>query len=91
MDPSSELRWASKQVPMVPLRCLKRYGHRQVPLVSKTEYALLNLNPKTKAVSLLKEDGDLKLDLDLPGSRTEEDLKVETDILKAFEKDLVAA
>eukprot|EP00438_Fugacium_kawagutii_P000618 Skav224340 [mRNA] locus=scaffold2411:22272:23044:- [translate_table: standard] len=63
-----------------------------VPVVTKTEYPLMNLNADTGAVSLLRENGEVKIDLDLPaasGKPSEEDTKLQADILRAFDKDLV--
>ena len=66
----------------------------EVPVVTKTEYPLMNLNVDTGAVSLLQENGELKIDLNLPTRQlqqktTEEDAKVEADIVRAFTNDLI--
>ncbi|CAJ1430156.1 unnamed protein product [Effrenium voratum] len=64
-----------------------------VPVVTKTEYPLMNLNADTGAVSLLRDNGELKIDLNLPaapaGKPTEDDAKLQADILRAFAKDLL--
>ena len=62
-----------------------------VPVVTKTEYPLMNLNAETFAVSLLQDNGELKIDLNLPaaGKATEEDTKLQQDILRAFADELV--
>merc|ERR1719161_2005278 len=62
----------------------------EVPFVKRTEYQLLNADPSTGEVSLLLEDGGTKDDLNLPtfvstGEPTEEDKKVQEEILQAFE------
>eukprot|EP00913_Durusdinium_trenchii_P027664 g25945.t1 len=48
----------------------------EVPVVTKTEYLLVNLNEETGEVSLLQDNGELK-----------DDVKVEADIMKAFSSD----
>ena len=65
-----------------------------VPVVTKTEYPLMNLNAETFAVSLLQDNGELKIDLNLPaaaGKATEEDTKLQQDILRAFADELVVS
>ena len=65
-----------------------------VPFVSKTEYPLMNLNADTGAVSLLKDNGELKIDLNLPAAgakNSEEDVKLQQDILRAFANDLLVS
>merc|ERR1712066_358300 len=62
----------------------------EVPFVKRTEYQLLNADSGTGEVSLLLEDGGTKDDLNLPtfintGEPTEEDEKVQKEILDAFE------
>ncbi|CAK9057044.1 Eukaryotic translation initiation factor 5A-4 (eIF-5A-4) (eIF-4D) [Durusdinium trenchii] len=62
----------------------------EVPVVTKTEYLLVNLNEETGEVSLLQDNGELKVDLNLPAHRhktSEDDVKVEADIMKAFSSD----
>ncbi len=65
----------------------------EVPVVTKTEYALINLNAETGAVSLLKDDGEVKIDLNLPAATilkpTEEDVKLQAEIIASFDKDLL--
>merc|ERR1711937_864378 len=61
-----------------------------VPFVKNTEYQLLNADPDTGEVSLLLEDGTTKDDLNLPtfvkvGEPTEDDKKVQDEIMKLFE------
>merc|ERR1712217_112610 len=61
-----------------------------VPFVKRTEYQLLNADPNSGEVSLLLESGDTKDDLNLPcfvqtGEPTEEDQKVQKEILDGFE------
>lgn len=66
--------------------------HLEVPVVTKTEYPLMNLNAESFAVSLLQDNGELKIDLNLPaaaGKATEEDSKLQQDILRAFADELV--
>ena len=70
--------------------------HMDVPVVTKTEYPLMNLNAETLAVSLLQENGELKIDLNLPaaagnGKATEEDSKLQQDILRAFADELLVS
>eukprot|EP00438_Fugacium_kawagutii_P000631 Skav224353 [mRNA] locus=scaffold2411:349686:351079:- [translate_table: standard] len=71
-----------------------------VPVVTKTEYPLMNLDADTGAVSLLRENGEasgvhellVKIDLDLPAASckaSEEDTKLQEDILRAFDQNLV--
>ena len=65
-----------------------------VPVVTRTEYPLMNLNAETFAVSLLQDNGELKIDLNLPaaaGKATEEDTKLQQDILRAFADELVVS
>merc|ERR1719411_406362 len=62
----------------------------EVPFVKRTEYQLLNADANTGEVSLLLESGETKDDLNLPtfkqnGEPTEEDTKVQKDILEFFE------
>merc|ERR1711963_111411 len=62
----------------------------EVPFVKRTEYQLLNADAGSGEVSLLLEDGGTKDDLNLPaflttGEPTEEDVKVQKEILDAFE------
>merc|ERR1712061_384737 len=62
----------------------------EVPFVKRTEYQLLNADPGTGEVSLLLESGESKDDLNLPtfvktGEPTEDDAKVQKEILEAFE------
>merc|ERR1712187_447249 len=62
----------------------------EVPFVKRTEYQLLNADAATGEVSLLLEDGNTKDDLNLPcfvttGEPTEDDTKVQKEILDAFE------
>lgn len=65
----------------------------EVPVVTKTEYALMNLNAETGAVSLLQDDGEVKIDLNLPAATllkpTEEDVKLQGEIIASFDKDLL--
>mmetsp|Transcript_20679 Transcript_20679/g.31117 ORF Transcript_20679/g.31117 Transcript_20679/m.31117 type:complete len:171 (+) Transcript_20679:67-579(+) len=61
-----------------------------VPFVKRTEYQLLDANPDDGSVSLLLESGDTKDDLNLPcfvktGEPTEEDTKVQKELLDAFD------
>merc|ERR1712060_622711 len=61
-----------------------------VPFVVKTEYQVLTADEDTGEVSLLKEDGDTKDDLNLPtvvkvGEPTDDDKKVKDEMLKALE------
>merc|ERR1712061_639102 len=61
-----------------------------IPFVKRTEYQLLNADPGTGEVSLLLEDGGTKDDLNLPcfistGEPTEEDTKVQKEILEGFD------
>uniref|UniRef100_A0A7S1MEG8 Eukaryotic translation initiation factor 5A n=1 Tax=Alexandrium catenella TaxID=2925 RepID=A0A7S1MEG8_ALECA len=61
-----------------------------VPFVKRTEYQLLNADKDTGEVSLLLEDGGTKDDLNLPcfitqGEPTEDDKKVQQEILDAFD------
>merc|ERR1711884_31809 len=61
----------------------------EVPFVKRTEYQLLNADPNTGEVSLLLESGETKDDLNLPcfkqaGEPTEEDVKVQKDIIDFF-------
>ena len=70
--------------------------HMDVPVVTKVEYPLMNLNAETLAVSLLQENGELKIDLNLPaaagnGKATEEDSKLQQDILRAFADELLVS
>merc|ERR1712014_335523 len=62
----------------------------EVPFVKRTEYQLLNADASTGEVSLLLEDGGTKDDLNLPcfntqGEPTEDDAKVQKEILDFFE------
>mmetsp|Transcript_109757 Transcript_109757/g.350133 ORF Transcript_109757/g.350133 Transcript_109757/m.350133 type:complete len:169 (-) Transcript_109757:197-703(-) len=62
-----------------------------VPFVKKTEYQVLTADKDTGEVSLLMEDGSTKDDLNLPtfmtvGEPTEEDKKVQHEILSEMEK-----
>merc|ERR1712228_645736 len=62
-----------------------------VPFVKRTEYTLLMADDSSGEVSLLKESGDTKDDLNLPtfvklGEPTEDDKKVTKEILEAQEK-----
>ena len=62
----------------------------EVPFVKLTEYQLLNADPDSGEVSLLLEDGGTKDDLNLPcfvqsGQPTDDDAKVQKEILDAFE------
>merc|ERR1712013_494600 len=61
-----------------------------VPNVKRTEYQLLNADAQSGEVSLLLESGDTKDDLNLPtftkvGEPTDEDVKVQKEMLEAFE------
>merc|ERR1711915_565384 len=61
-----------------------------VPFVKRTEYQVLTADGATGEVSLLKEDGSTKDDLNLPtfvkvGEPTDDDKKVQDEILKLFE------
>merc|ERR1712083_977187 len=63
----------------------------EVPFVKRTEYQVLNADINTGEVSLLLENGNTKEDLNLPcfvktGEPTEEDAKVQKEILEEFEK-----
>merc|ERR1712190_637550 len=63
----------------------------EVPFVKRTEYQLLNADSSTGEVSLLLDDGGTKDDLNLPtfvstGEPTDEDKKVQEEILQAFEE-----
>merc|ERR1712037_685372 len=63
----------------------------EVPFVKRTEYQLLNADASTGEVSLLLEDGGTKDDLNLPcfvttGEPTEEDNKVQQEIIRAFDE-----
>merc|ERR1719362_957455 len=63
----------------------------EVPFVKRTEFQLLNADASSGEVSLLLEDGTTKDDLNLPcfvktGEPTEEDVKVQEEILKCFEE-----
>merc|ERR1712054_168110 len=58
-----------------------------VPFVKKTEYQVLSADADSGEVSLLKEDGSTKDDLNLPtvvkiGEPTDEDKKVKDEMLK---------
>jgi len=60
-----------------------------VPVVKNQEYQLLNADADSGEVSLLQEDGTTKDDLNLPcfiqqGEPTEDDKKVQEEILKLF-------
>merc|ERR1711953_275206 len=60
-----------------------------VPFVKNDEYQLLNADGDTGEVSLLKEDGTTKDDLNLPtfvttGEPTDDDKKTVKDILEGF-------
>merc|ERR1712050_453611 len=62
----------------------------EVPFVKRTEYQLLNADGGSGEVSLLLEDGGTKDDLNLPcfittGEPTEEDTKVQKELLEAFD------
>merc|ERR1712203_1346537 len=62
-----------------------------VPFVKRTEYQLLTADESSGEVSLLRESGDTKDDLNLPtfvklGEPTEDDKKVTKEILEAQEK-----
>ena len=62
----------------------------EVPIVKRTEYQLLNADAETGEVSLLLETGETKDDLNLPcfgttSDPTDEDKKVQEEILKAFD------
>merc|ERR1711862_938698 len=62
-----------------------------VPFVKRTEYQLLTADADSGEVSLLKESGDTKDDLNLPnrvevGEPTEDDKKVTKEIVDACEK-----
>merc|ERR1712137_490629 len=62
----------------------------EVPFVKRTEYQLLNADADSGEVSLLLEDGGTKDDLNLPtvvtqGEPTEDDKKVQDEIMKLFE------
>ncbi|CAE7212838.1 ELF5A-1 [Symbiodinium natans] len=62
----------------------------EVPVVTKTEYPLMNLNADTGAVSLLQDNGELKIDLNLPGAgKANEEDTLQADILRAFGNDLL--
>merc|ERR1719237_353868 len=61
-----------------------------VPFVNKTEYQVLSADEDTGEVSLLKEDGNTKDDLNLPtvvkvGEPTEDDAKVTKEMIKALD------
>eukprot|EP00413_Alexandrium_margalefii_P045978 CAMPEP_0204608200 /NCGR_PEP_ID=MMETSP0661-20131031/60172_1 /ASSEMBLY_ACC=CAM_ASM_000606 /TAXON_ID=109239 /ORGANISM="Alexandrium margalefi, Strain AMGDE01CS-322" /LENGTH=169 /DNA_ID=CAMNT_0051619691 /DNA_START=76 /DNA_END=585 /DNA_ORIENTATION=+ len=61
-----------------------------VPFVKRTEYQLLNADTNDGSVSLLLESGETKDDLNLPcfiqqGEPTEDDTKVQKELLEAFE------
>ena len=63
----------------------------EVPFVKRTEYQCLTADEDTGAMSLLKEDGDCKDDLNLPnfvsiGEPTDEDKKLAKEICEAVEK-----
>lgn len=63
----------------------------EVPFVKRTEYQVLNADADTGEVSLLQENGDTKDDLNLPcfvkiGEPTEEDKKIQAEILDEFAK-----
>eukprot|EP00405_Crypthecodinium_cohnii_P003030 CAMPEP_0194764530 /NCGR_PEP_ID=MMETSP0323_2-20130528/23348_1 /TAXON_ID=2866 ORGANISM="Crypthecodinium cohnii, Strain Seligo" /NCGR_SAMPLE_ID=MMETSP0323_2 /ASSEMBLY_ACC=CAM_ASM_000346 /LENGTH=167 /DNA_ID=CAMNT_0039691979 /DNA_START=86 /DNA_END=589 /DNA_ORIENTATION=+ len=60
-----------------------------VPFVKRTEYQVLSADEDTGEVSLLKEGGDLKDDLNLPtvvtvGEPTDEDKKVSAELLQGL-------
>merc|ERR1711972_61997 len=62
----------------------------EVPFVKRTEYQVLNADPNSGEVSLLLESGETKDDLNLPtfkaqGEPTEDDVKVQKEILESFE------
>merc|ERR1712050_469097 len=62
----------------------------EVPFVKRTEYQVLNADPNSGEVSLLLESGETKDDLNLPtfkaqGEPTEDDVKVQKEILEGFE------
>merc|ERR1711948_230246 len=62
-----------------------------VPVVKNTEYQLLNADEDSGEVSLLQEDGTTKDDLNLPcfiqqDEPTEDDKKVQKEIIDLFEK-----
>merc|ERR1712187_714268 len=62
----------------------------EVPFVKRTEYQVLNADPSSGEVSLLLESGETKDDLNVPafvkqGEPTEEDVKVQKEILDGFE------
>merc|ERR1719199_225170 len=61
-----------------------------VPFVKRVEWQCLTADPTTGEVSLLLEDGGTKDDLNLPtfvkvGEPTEDDKKVQDEIMKLFE------
>merc|ERR1712190_551773 len=63
----------------------------EIPFVKRTEYQLLNVDQSSGEVSLLLEDGNTKDDLNLPtfvaqGEPTEEDQKIQKDILEYFKE-----
>merc|ERR1719240_2281733 len=62
-----------------------------VPFVTKTEYQVLTADPDSGEVSLLKDDGTTKDDLNLPifvkiGEPTQEDKKLSKEIVDLTEK-----
>merc|ERR1712019_87170 len=62
----------------------------EVPFVKRTEFQLLTADEESGEVSLLTESGDTKDDLNLPtfvkvGEPTEDDKKVQDEIMKLFE------
>merc|ERR1711982_170226 len=65
----------------------------EVPFVKRTEYQLLLADEETGNVSVLLEDGSTRDDLNLPcfntiGEPTDDDKKVQKDILDGFDKGL---
>merc|ERR1712125_198032 len=62
----------------------------EVPFVKRTEFQLLSADADSGEVSLLLDDGTTKDDLNLPtfvkiGEPTEDDKKVQDEIMKLFE------
>merc|ERR1712107_398231 len=62
------------------------------PFVKRTEYQVLNADEKSLEVSLLTDTGETKDDLFLPtkvktGEPTDDDKRVQKDILEAFNSD----
>ena len=63
----------------------------EVPFVKSTKYEVLNADAETGELSLMQENGDTKDDLNLPcfvktGEPTEEDKKIQAEILDEFDK-----